>query len=89
MNDVNSCIIDSLLKGVREKFGRRLSTPSDFSELSNEIYLVTKERISISTIKRLMRYVMSNTSPRLSTLNILSQYIGYTSFGDYFKNNFK
>lgn len=65
-----------LKRAVEIKFDRRLSTTSDFTVLSEEM----EDRISPSTLKRLWGYVSMVVSPRSSTLDALSKYVGYKDF---------
>ena len=65
-----------LKRAVEIKFDRRLSTTSDFTALSEEM----EERISPSTLKRLWGYVGMVVTPRRSTLDALSQFVGYKDY---------
>ena len=65
-----------LKRAVEIIFDRRLSTTSDFTALSEEM----EERISPSTLKRLWGYVGMVVTPRRSTLDALSQFVGYKDY---------
>lgn len=65
-----------LKRAVEIKFDRRLSTTSDFTALSEEM----DERISPSTLKRLWGYVGMVVTPRRSTLDALSKFVGYKDY---------
>ncbi len=72
-----------LLEEVVRKFGRGVNCSSDYDELSASISAMTGKQLSPSTIKRLFGYVKYENIPRLSTLNILAQYIGYRDYQDF------
>ncbi len=72
--------IKELLKRVENQFGEDLRTPGDFYSLTRTIYQNLKVSISLSTLKRLWGYVSYTSRPRLTTLNILSRYVGYRDF---------
>ena len=69
-----------LLTEVETKYGRRIATTTDFESLSVVIEHQTGELISSSTLKRLWGYVSLNPTPRISTLDILSRFLGYRDF---------
>ena len=70
-NDIEQCV------------GRSLQSPSDFEYLIGHIWEKQRQVISLSTIKRLWGYIRNNGRPRLSTLNTLSQFIGYADWNSY------
>ena len=69
-----------LLTEVEKKYGRKLSTATDFESLSVVIEMTTRAYISASTLKRLWGYVTMNPTPRISTLDILCKFIGHKDF---------
>lgn len=69
-----------LLSEVEKKYGRRIATTTDFESLSVVIEHQTGELLSSSTLKRLWGYVTLNPTPRISTLDILSRFIGHKDF---------
>lgn len=72
--------IQRLVNAVAQRFGTVPRTPGDFSSLSIAVFRVTGKQISISTLKRLWKYVPSSHQPSLSTLNILANFAGTTSW---------
>ncbi len=72
--------LNYLLAEVEKRYGRRLSTSADFEALSVVVEHESGELISASTLKRLWGYVNLKPTPRISTLNILSRYIGKRDF---------
>lgn len=75
--------LSSLLKKVELRYGRKVQTTKDFESLSVNIEHETGELISASTLKRQWGYVSLRTSPHLSTLDILSRYIGFSDFSSF------
>lgn len=69
-----------LLTEVEKKYGRRISTTTDFESLSVVIEHQIGELISSSTLKRLWGYVSLNPTPRIATLDVLARYLGHKDF---------
>ena len=69
-----------LLSEVEKHYGRRLATSTDFEALSVLIERETNDMLSSSTLKRMWGYVTKHPVPRVTTLDILSRYIGYKDF---------
>lgn len=69
-----------LLEEVEKKYGRTLATTTDFEALSVVIEHQVGEMLSSSTLKRLWGYVSLNPTPRVTTLDILSRFVGYKNF---------
>lgn len=80
--------IETLKSMVEEKAGRKPISPTDFNFLLGEISRITHETLSLSTIKRIWGYVPSGHVPNVSTLSILSRYVGFTGWDD-FSNSFE
>jgi hypothetical protein len=75
--------IATLLREVEKKYGRKVSTSTDFESLSVVIERDINEYISASTLKRLWGYVSLKPAPRVATLDVLSRFCGCTSFADF------
>lgn len=73
----NTDNISNLLYVVESRFGRKPKTPGDFNELLLSIRAATGKSLSLSTVKRLWRYVTYPHNPSMSTLTTLSQYAGF------------
>ena len=82
MND-NNGNVKELLRQVQNKLGRSLATPSDFDALLLAVMQTTGERMSISTIKRLVGYVNDSHEPSNATLSVLARYVGYRDWTDF------
>lgn len=78
--------LNYLLRQVEKKLGRDLCTSSDFEALSIIIEKENGELLSSSTLKRLYGYVTMKPTPRKSTLDILSRYLGFRNFSDFVQN---
>lgn len=77
--------IEQLLLDVEKKFGLRPHSPADFNLL---ILAIEKEigkskTIALSTLERLWGYVNNVDRPRVSSLNVLTQYIGFSNWDEY------
>ena len=68
------------IEGVVE---RKMKTPKDFEFLSECIFEKFHERISPTTLKRIWGYLSDSTTPRTSTLDILSRFVGYANWKDF------
>ena len=72
--------IAALREAIEKAVDRKMQTPRDFDFLSESIFGKIGERVSPTTLKRLWGYLSEPTIPRLSTLNILSQYVGHAGW---------
>ena len=79
----NAPEVIQLRKDVEARFGTRPTTPADFESLIAQIWLCLHENIALSTLERLWGYVEGANNTRLSTLNILSRYVGARNWNDY------
>ena len=82
-------IYKKLRMAVEKTVGREMETTSDFDHLATNLFEVTKVRISAMTLKRFWGYLGEKNmrQPRLSTLNTLAQYVGYTDWMTYYKQS--
>lgn len=71
-----------LLQRIEELYRQELSTPRDFQWLSDQLKSMGA-KLSPTTLKRLWGYLPDGTTPRKSTLNALSQLLGYSSFSHF------
>lgn len=78
--------VNYLLSKVEKKYGRRVATTTDYESLSVAIEIETNDLLSASTLKRIWGYVSEKPTPRLSTLDILSRYIGDKDFRQFCEN---
>ena len=75
--------IEELKSLVEQRYGRVLSTTTDFEEFSLVLDKTLSRSISPSTLKRIWGYVNDSHKTRKYTLDILAQYIGHNNFDDF------
>ena len=75
--------IQSLRRDIEQRMGVALQSPADFEQLIQQIWNKQHRVLSLSTIKRIWGYVQSSGVPRLSTLNTLSQFLGFADWNAY------
>lgn len=75
--------LNLLRKAIEEKAGFCMRTPKDFDLLSEYISEETHQKVSSSTLKRFWGYLSEASVPRVSTLDILSQYAGYSDWASF------
>jgi hypothetical protein len=63
-----------------EKCGHEIRYPKDCSVLANHISKTCKTSISPSTLMRLFGFVRGTKEPRLYTLDIVAEYLGYPAW---------
>lgn len=78
-------LIGLLKAEVESTFGHGMETSNDFGRLSDKIRETTGQNLSDSTLKRIWGYVTYQPTPHRSTLDVLAQYVGFKSFGDFQK----
>ena len=72
--------IEELKSQVEQKYGRTLSTTTDFEEFSLVLEKTLPQAISVSTLKRIWGYVNDSHKTRKYTLDILAHYVGFSNF---------
>lgn len=82
-NITSDIYIESLKRKVEDKFGRVPNYPSDFEDLCLRINEMCRDTLSVSTLKRIWRYIEGWRVPRIATLDILAVYVGYKDFRDF------
>lgn len=75
--------ISRLRNAIEEMAGREMRTPKDFDYLAECIFEKLHQSVSPTTLKRLWGYLTEVTTPRVSTLNILAQYVGSDDWGSF------
>lgn len=75
--------IHLLNQEVEKKLGRKILSSSDCYDLSAEIELKLKVRVSFNTLRRFFGLIKSDHKPSIFTLNALSCFCGYSSFDDF------
>ncbi|HPF01150.1 MAG TPA: hypothetical protein PKY63_10820 [Bacteroidales bacterium] len=72
-------------KEVEDTFGKEIRYPADCEALSAHISDKTGQSISITTLKRMFGFVNGTHEPRLYTLDVLAQYLGYPNWDVYYE----
>lgn len=67
---------NEILRRIREKVGLDMTRSVDFDVLSQSIKDNTNENLGINTLKRLFGFKTDKVVPRLSTMDIIAQYLG-------------
>jgi hypothetical protein len=65
---------------VEARFGKPIRYAKDCDVLAVSIHAFTIEKISCSTVKRLFGLIESDNEPRLYTLDIIAEYLGYLNY---------
>jgi len=76
----NSSEIFELRKELERSLGKKLKTPADFEFCVGAIWERLHQNISPTTLKRMWGYIEGADTTRLSTLNLLSHYLGYSDW---------
>ena len=69
-----------LREAMEKKAGRHMHTPKDFDFLSESIFESLHQKVSATTLKRLWGYLQESSAPRVSTLDLLAQYVDYADW---------
>jgi hypothetical protein len=69
---------------IQKQFGSTIKKQSDLKLLLQSIENITQKNISFNTIRRFFGF-LKYTNPNLNTLNILSQYLGFSNYSSYQK----
>ena len=75
-----------LRSDVETALNKKLCTPKDFEFLRERIYARLHVLISRTTLMRIWGYIEKDVQPRVSTLNILSQFLGYKDWESFQEN---
>lgn len=76
-----------LCKQIESAVGREIHTPKDFEFLSERVFDKQRQTISPTTLKRLWGYIPTSVRPRLSSLNVLAQFLDYPSWKEFCKQH--
>ncbi|MGB3948566.1 MAG: hypothetical protein WBM13_11320 [Bacteroidia bacterium] len=74
-------------KEIEIRYKRKVRYPKDCEGLAAEITCVCNERVSASTLKRLYGFAKGANEPRLSTLDIIANYLGCNNWDDLLKKH--
>lgn len=71
---------NEILKRIKEKAGVNMTKSVDFDILAQAIKDETNESLGVNTLKRLFGYKTDKVVPRLSTMDVIAQYLGCTDY---------
>lgn len=77
---------NNLCKEIETALNRQMQTPKDFEYLRERLYARLHVMMSRTTLMRIWGYVEEGVQPRVSTLNILSQFLGYKDWSGFQEN---
>ena len=72
-----------LCREIETALHREMRTPKDFDFLRKRIFAQRHQLVSTTTLKRIWGYLDDGVQPRVSTLDILVQFLGYQGWEDY------
>ena len=68
---------------IEEMVGRKMKTPKDFDFLVGQIFDKLHENVSSTTLKRIWGYLPETSAPRISTLDLLAQFVDYEDWDSF------
>lgn len=68
---------------IESRFGKEIRYPADCEALAGHISMITKQRVSTSTLKRMLGFVKGIKEPRLFTMDVIAQYLGFQNWDSY------
>lgn len=71
---------NEILRRIREKSGIDMNKSVDFEILAQAIKDKTKESLGVNTLKRLFGYKTDKVVPRLSTMDVIAQYLDCSDY---------
>ena len=67
---------------LKQKSGHDIRLSADCEYLALDIQSVTGEHIGVNTLKRLLGFINDEREPRVTTLDIIARYLGFSSWGE-------
>ena len=80
--------IKCLKSDIEKNLRRTLQTPTDFNYFALQIENVCNEKISVHTLMRVWGYLESHIKPSVTTLSIMSRFLGFMDIHEYKKDLF-
>lgn len=74
---------EKLCREIEAALHKKMRTPKDFDFLRECIFAQRHQLVSNTTLKRVWGYLGDRVQPRVSTLDILVQFLGYRGWEDY------
>lgn len=82
----NSSEVFELRAAIETAIGKKLKTPADFVFCTGIIWERMHQNISPTTLKRMWGYIEGADTTRLSTLNLLSDFLGFHDWDGFRKH---
>ncbi len=79
--------LNQLRQVVEDIFCRKPGSPTDFDNLSYQIFSTTGHKVGVSTLKRFWGYVKSPYNATHTTLSVLAHYAGYRDWDSFCSEN--
>lgn len=79
----NSPQIEALRIAVEKRFGHRIESRYDYTQLGGEIEQITHEHIADNTLRRLWGGISGYDTVQTRTLNVLCRYAGFEDWVDF------
>lgn len=71
---------NEILKRIKKEIGIEMTKSVDFDILAQAIKDKTNESLGVNTLKRLFGYKTDKVIPRISTMDIIAQYLGCADY---------
>jgi len=81
--EIDKNILETLKYQIKIKSGLECNTFNQISWLQQDIKKSVNENLSLQTLNRLFFLIKTSFNPSLNTLNVLSQYLRYSSFAEF------
>ena len=83
--EVKETVIDELKRRIALKFGKEIEESYQIQDLRQAIMEATNQLLGVTTLKRIYKFVGLDRVivPRVDTLDILAQYVGYHNFNSF------
>ena len=75
--------LERLREAIEMAVDRKMKTPKDFDFLAGQIFDKLHENVSPSTLKRIWGYLAVTSAPRISTLDLLAQFVDYEDWDSF------
>ena len=79
-------ITTAIRQKIEARYGKTLRYSKDCEGLANSINKFCHERLSITTLKRLLGFAKAVEQPRLYTLDVIAAYVGYEDWSSLLAN---
>lgn len=83
----NAHYIELLRNEIKNTFKKEAVSVRSTIELADDIFNTTGKKISPSTLQRFFELITNASYPSKTTLNILAEYVHYSSWEDFIKKN--